>query len=271
MSLVPKSQTNARYDARPKAKQCDLVEERWSDSQIENLNDLMSRDHPKEILQWSDENFSPKLKFACSFGLEDVVILHIIHQLGIDPEVFFLDTGRLHQETYDLIDIYRDRFHFDIKIYTPNAESLGDILSKNGANQFYRNVEARQECCFVRKVEPLAKALAGADGWLTGIRQEQSRFRARAGVLSIDTVHGGILKVNPLFHWPLQSVWDYIRQHKIPYNSLFDRGYTSIGCAPCSRATQPGENSRDGRWWWENSNKECGLHHYTKSAINRVS
>ncbi|MFW7377182.1 MAG: phosphoadenylyl-sulfate reductase [Oligoflexus sp.] len=265
MSSMTKSM--ARYDARPKAKQSELYEERWTVPQIENLNDLMCHDRPEDILLWAEENFSPKLKFSCQFSMEDVVLLHLMHRLGVQAEVFFLDTGRLHQETYDLVETYREQFHFDINVYTPDTQGLAGILSKNGVNPFYRNRQARQECCFVRKMEPMARALDGADAWVSGQRQEY--VTNATGVVAIDSLHGGILQINPIYYWDSAAVWEYVRQHQIPYNRLYDQGFASVGCSPCNRPLHEGESVADGTWWWEDA-KENDLPVLKNSEVHRV-
>lgn len=249
------------------ARTSDLREDRWNQAQIDSLSELMYADRTEEILLWADENFAPKWKFACSFDLEDIVLLHLTQQLGLKPHVFFLDTGRLHQQTYDLIDEYRQRYDIELEIYLPEQQRLGELLKRDGFNHFYQDPKARRECCKIRRAEPLARALVDADAWLTGLRAEQSVNRASAGVLELDTVHGGILKINPLFAWTDEHIWTYIQRHNLPYNALHDEGYSSIGCAPCTRAVKPGEDHRAGRWWWEKSDKECELNKSEQSHL----
>ncbi len=201
------------------------------------------------------------LKLACSFGAEDVVLLDLIGQSKLPISVFVLDTGRLHQETYTLWERLTERYGIPIAAYTPQTEPLQALLQLKGPGSFYYSIENRRECCYVRKVEPLARALAGASGWVTGQRREQSVTRASLPKRETDTTHGNIAKLNPLADWTEAQVWEYIKTHHVPYNQLHDKGFPSIGCAPCTRATQPGEDLRAGRWWWENpQQKECGLH-----------
>lgn len=214
-----------------------------------------------DLLAWAVERFGDKLTFASSFGAEDMVVLDLL--LTIDPKarVFLLDTGRLHQETYDLIDKARYRYGRGFEAYAPRAEALEKLLSEKGPNAFYDSIENRKACCFIRKVEPLGRALAGVEAWITGQRRGQSLTRSELAMVEIDEAHGGIHKLNPLADWSEEQVWTYIREHRLPYSKLHDQGFPSIGCAPCTRAVKPGEDLRAGRWWWENpEHKECGLH-----------
>lgn len=201
------------------------------------------------------------LKLACSFGAEDVVLVDLIAQNALPISIFVLDTGRLHQESYALWDRLSARYGRTIHAYTPQAEPLQQLLQLKGPNSFYLSVEDRRECCHLRKVEPLQRALADATGWVTGQRREQAVTRAALAKAEYDYAHGGILKLNPLADWSQEQVWAYIREHRVPSHALHDKGFPSIGCAPCTRAVQPGEDLRAGRWWWENpEQKECGLH-----------
>ena len=197
---------------------------------------------------------------ASSFGAEDMVLLDLISKAALPIAVFTLDTGRLPDETHALIDHARRFYAIGIDVYAPSAAALEPFVRTNGVNAFYGSVEHREACCAIRKTQPLARALAGKGAWITGLRREQSVTRRDAGVQEHDAVHG-LAKFNPLVEWTRDEVWAYIRLHHVPYNALHDRGYASIGCAPCTRAVEPGADSRSGRWWWENSDvKECGLH-----------
>jgi len=212
------------------------------------------------ILQAALAAFHPGVAFACSLGLEDVVLLDLVWRHRPRPRIFFLDTGRLHQETYDTLAAAQCRYGLPIEVYVPRTEAVQALLAAKGPNSFYRSLEDRQECCRIRKVEPLARALAGASAWITGIRREQGATRDSARPFQWDPDHG-LVKVSPLAGWTLEQVWAYIRAHGVPYNPLHDRGFPSIGCAPCTRAVAPGEDVRAGRWWWERpEHKECGLH-----------
>jgi len=175
--------------------------------------------------------------------------------------VLTLDTGRLPQETHDLIDRIRARYGIAIELLQPDVAEVKDMVATYGTNLFYQSAELRRRCCEVRKSRPLEFALRGYDAWITGLRREQSATRAQVRAVTADQLHGGIAKVAPLAAWSKTDVWDYIRANDVPYNSLYESGYTSIGCAPCTRATAKGEDERAGRWWWEqNEVKECGLH-----------
>ncbi|WP_309715723.1 phosphoadenylyl-sulfate reductase [Armatimonas sp.] len=227
-----------------------------SDSDV----DWESLDAPT-LLSEAVRHLGEGLKLACSFGAEDVVLLDLIAQAKLPLSVFVLDTGRLHQETYALWEQLNQRYSIKIVAYTPQTEPLQQLLQLKGPGSFYHSVENRRECCHLRKVEPLSRALAEAKGWVTGQRREQSVTRASLQKLEIDAAHGGIAKLNPLADWSEARVWEYIKAHQVPYNKLHDQGFPSIGCAPCTRAIEPGENLRAGRWWWENpEQKECGLH-----------
>lgn len=232
--------------------------------------DRRCADAPAEaILDAALEAFHPDLAFACSLGLEDVALLDLIWRREPRPRIFFLDTGRLPQETYDTLAAVKARYGLPIEVYFPRTESLEALLRAKGPNSFLESVENRKECCRIRKVEPLGRALAGAKAWITGLRREQAFTRSGLGAFQWDEGNGGLVKVNPLAHWTLEQVWAYVRTHEVPYNPLHDQGYPSIGCAPCTRAVQPGEEVRSGRWWWEApEQKECGLH--SKSPLKAV-
>ncbi len=197
--------------------------------------------------------------FACSFGAEDVVLLDAIATHARKIEIFTLDTGRLPEETHSLLEIVRDKYPVAVRTYFPDAGAVQTWVEQNGPNAFYKSVAQREQCCHIRKVEPLRRALAGKKSWITGLRREQSQARQTLEREAWDAANG-LIKINPLLDWTHDQVWQYIRTHDVPYNALHDRGYPSIGCAPCTRAIEPGEDIRAGRWWWETSSKECGLH-----------
>jgi phosphoadenosine phosphosulfate reductase len=204
--------------------------------------------------------FHPRIGFASSFGAEDMVVLDMLSRLHLRPKVFTLDTGRLPQETYDLMDVARSRYGA-IEIYAPAAARVEEIVGEHGPNLFYRSIELRKLCCHVRKIEPLHRALDGLDAWITGLRREQAPTRTAIAHVEPDRANGSRVKINPLADWTWDAIWTYIRAHDVPYNALHDRGFPSIGCAPCTRAVRPGEDPRAGRWWWEQQDqKECGLH-----------
>jgi phosphoadenosine phosphosulfate reductase len=201
-----------------------------------------------------------RIVLTTSFGLEAQAIAHAIFETGLAIDVVTLDTGRLFPETYDVWTETEQRYRRRIRSFAPNQEQAEGYVARQGINAFRHSVEARQACCHIRKVEPLRRALAGAAGWITGLRGDQSGNRARMPYAVVDAAHG-VIKVNPLIDWTRERVVDYVRANGVPYNALHDRGYLSIGCAPCTRAIKPGEPERAGRWWWEHEDKkECGLH-----------
>lgn len=229
---------------------------------LSELNDRFRDASPEALLRWAVDTFSPRLGLASSFGAEDVVLIDMLSRFEPPTRVFTLDTGRLPAETYALMEAIRDRYGLAIEVYFPQAEAVEAMVREHGVNLFYKSVENRKLCCGVRKVEPLGRALRGLDAWITGLRRDQAVTRTRVEKVEVDRDHGEIIKLNPLADWTWDEVWAYIRARGIPYNALHDRGYPSIGCAPCTRAVQPGEDLRAGRWWWEGNPeaKECGLH-----------
>jgi phosphoadenosine phosphosulfate reductase len=205
------------------------------------------------------QEFSPAV-FASSLAAEDMVLTDLILEAGLPIGIFSLDTGRLHPETLAVLDAVEAKYGYDIALYRPDAAAVDAYVAQKGLDAFYDSVDLRRECCAIRKVEPLGRALAGKRAWITGQRRAQSATRFDLAVQEDDLAHG-MVKFNPLADWSEQDVWDYLRAHGVPYNVLHDQGYPSIGCAPCTRAIQPGEDVRAGRWWWENpESKECGLH-----------
>lgn len=191
--------------------------------------------------------------------MEDMVILDILAKLKLDVEVFTLDTGRLHEETHELIEQARQRYRRPIRMLYPDQDELESFVAKHGSNAFFESVELRKRCCAIRKVVPLRRALHGKKLWITGMRRQQSVTRAELDLLLYDRDHG-LFKLNPLVDWTSEEVTQYVRVHEVPVNALHAQGYPSIGCAPCTRAIQPGEDERAGRWWWETGSRECGLH-----------
>ena len=213
-----------------------------------------------EILEWALHTFHPRIALASSFGAEDVVLIDMMCKVLPKPRIFTLDTGRLHQETYDLMDRIRNKYGVAVEVYFPEAPAVQRMVREHGLNLFYKNVDLRKLCCQVRKVEPLNRALADLDAWITGLRKEQATTRSEIKKVEFDKGHGNI-KINPLADWTNNQVWTYIRENGVPYNALHDQSFPSIGCLPCTRAVKPGEDPRSGRWWWEQqSHKECGLH-----------
>jgi phosphoadenosine phosphosulfate reductase len=217
---------------------------------------------PQEILTWALENFGDKIALSCSFGApEGLVLLDMMHRINPASRVFVLDTGRLPQATYDLIDRVRDRYDKTVEVIFPDAERVQSMVRENGLNLFYESVEKRELCCRIRKVEPLNRFLSGLDAWVTGLRRDQSGAREKTAKVEIDHAHAGIAKLNPIADWSRDQVLDYVREHGVPINRLHAEGYPSVGCDPCSRPIGPGDPLRSGRWWWEESDlKECGIH-----------
>jgi phosphoadenosine phosphosulfate reductase len=215
-----------------------------------------------EGLRWLAIQFPDSVRFSSALGLEDQLITHLIGTEKLDIKIFTLDTGRLFQETYDLLDLTQKNYDLPIHAYFPQASYVEKLVTEKGPNSFYDSVENRKECCHIRKVEPLKRALAGATVWITGVRAEQSANRGTMQLVEWDEPHQ-LIKYNPLLGWTEKEVLSFIDQHNVPVNTLHKKGFPSIGCAPCTRAIIPGEDIRAGRWWWENSNKECGLHEQT--------
>jgi phosphoadenosine phosphosulfate reductase len=216
-------------------------------------------DGTRATLERIAREFSPAV-FASSLAAEDMVLTDLILKAGLPIQIFSLETGRLHPETLAVLDQVRAKYNYSITLYQPRVEAVDAYVAANGLNAFYNSVEMRRECCRIRKVEPLGRALAGNRAWVTGQRRAQSSTRNELAIEEDDAAHG-MTKFNPLAEWSEEDVWAYIRANGVPYNALHDRGFPSIGCAPCTRAVNPGEDVRAGRWWWENpDSKECGLH-----------
>ena len=213
----------------------------------------------EETLAFLADEFKDKVVFSTSFGQEDQVITALIGKNKSPITIFTLDTGRLFQETYDVFHKTLKKYHIDIKTYFPDTTAVEELLNQKGPNSFYESVENRKECCFIRKVVPLTKALKGNAIWITGLRAEQSENRNDLDLFEYDEKFD-IIKFNPLLKWTLEEVQKYIDNNNVPQNTLHKKGFVSIGCAPCTRAIVPGEDIRAGRWWWESSHKECGLH-----------
>jgi phosphoadenosine phosphosulfate reductase len=198
--------------------------------------------------------------FASSLGAEDMVVADAIFTAGLPIAVFTLDTGRLPRETLDLLERMHSRYSREVEIFRPDADAVARYVATHGTDAFYESVELRKRCCRIRKVEPLARALAGRDAWITGLRRAQSVTRTDLPLREFDPTHG-VVKFNPLADWSEEEVWAYVRKREVPYNALHDRGYPSIGCDPCTRAIRPDEDIRAGRWWWESrDSRECGIH-----------
>lgn len=225
--------------------------------------------HPREILELALKEYSPNIAISFS-GAEDVVLVDIAAKIGGKFRVFSLDTGRLHPETYQFLDKVRDRYKIPIEVFFPKPDAVEKLVREKGLYSFYR--DGHKECCDVRKVEPLRRALSTLGAWVTGQRRDQSPgTRAQVPVIQADptfsTPTNQLVKFNPLANWSSKQVWQYIRENDVPYNALHERGFVSIGCEPCTKAILPGQHEREGRWWWEDATKkECGLHAGNKTA-----
>ena len=216
---------------------------------------------PEQVLAWALEKFGDRLAICSSFQVESCALIDMAWRIDRSVRVFTIDTGRLPDETHDLVERMRERYGLAIEIFMPEHQVVQKMVSELGTNLFYRDTNLRLLCCQVRKVLPLKRALVNYDAWVTGLRRDQSATRSEVRKLEIDDLHGGIVKLNPLADWTEREVWDYVRRHDVPYNALYDRGYRSIGCAPCTRAVPEGAGARSGRWWWEtDALKECGMH-----------
>lgn len=230
------------------------------DTRLNAWNENYAKAPVEEVLSFFIHEFQGSICLSSSLGAEDQVLTHLL--LGIDPEfrIFTLDTGRVFPESYDLIAEIRTRYHKSLEIYFPDNRQVEPMVREKGINLFYDSVENRKQCCQVRKVEPLKRALHGMQAWITGIRKDQTLNRFDTKLVEWDDTFN-LIKINPLYRWSEKMVWDFIRENNVPYNSLHDKGFPSIGCQPCTRAVAPGEDTRAGRWWWEDQgHKECGLH-----------
>lgn len=229
--------------------------------QIGKLNERFKGAKTVEILTYFLKEFKGRITFASSLGAEDQVLTHMIATIDPATKIFTLDTGRLFPETYDLIARTNSRYDITMEVYFPAAKKVEKMVKEKGINLFYESVENRKLCCYTRKIEPLHRALEGQEMWMTGLRREQSITRNNMSLIEIDDNNHGRVKINPLIDWNEQDIWDFIGKHNIPFNKLHKQGFPSIGCQPCTRAIQPDEDLRAGRWWWEMpEHKECGLH-----------
>lgn len=228
--------------------------------QIQEWNEKYGKAPAEESLAFFTEVFGDKICLSSSMGIEDQVLIHMLASIRPGFRIFTLDTGRMFPETYDLIDKTNKKYNINIEIYFPDYRKVQQMVREKGINLFYDSVENRKLCCSLRKLEPLSRALQGMQAWITGIRKDQTIDRFDTSLVEWDDKNN-LIKINPLFRWTEKMVWEYIRSNTIPYNDLFDKGYRSIGCQPCTRAVGAGEDPRAGRWWWEDEgHKECGLH-----------
>lgn len=231
-----------------------------SEETITVLNSRFKDAPPLEILEYFLTKYKGRIAFASSMGAEDQVLTDMIVSIDSKARIFTLDTGRMFPETYDIIDRTNARYKINIEVFFPERQQVEEMVKQKGVNLFYENIENRKQCCHIRKMVPLKRALQGLEVWISGLRKSQSVTREDLKVVEWDE-NNGMIKLNPLIDWTEGQVWDYIETKNIPYNKLHHKGFPSIGCQPCTRAIQPGEDVRAGRWWWENpEHKECGLH-----------
>ena len=232
-----------------------------TDHELDEARQRLAGATAADVLAWADAHYGSRAAIASSFGVEDVVLIDLASRHAPRLRIFTLDTGRLPPETYEVMESVRLRYGVVLDAFFPDRERVEHLEREKGLFSFRQSVAARKECCGIRKLEPLSRALASAAAWITGLRREQAVTRGDIEVVERDHVNGGILKLNPLASWTEAQVWQYAREHDVPVNALHARGYPSIGCAPCTRAIAPGEDVRAGRWWWElPEHKECGLH-----------
>ena len=226
----------------------------------DDLNQKFKNSTSQEVLEYFLNKYGAKAALSSSFGVEDQVLTHMMLSVDKNANIFTLDTGRLHPQTYSVMDATNLKYDIKVNVFFPNTKSVEKLYQDQGINGFYESIENRKTCCFVRKIEPLQRALSELDVWITGLRASQSVTREDLNLIEYDEINK-VIKINPLLEWSEEKVWDFVKKHKVPYNSLHDEAFPSIGCAPCTRAVEAGADVRSGRWWWENpEHKECGLH-----------
>lgn len=229
--------------------------------EVQDWAQKLEHESAEAVLRWALERFHPRMALSNSLQIEDMVVLDIAWRIQPAVRVFTLDTGRLHQETYDMMDRVREHYGIELTVLFPDSSEVEKMVRAKGLNLFYNSVEDRHVCCGIRKVNPLQKHLAGLDAWVTGLRRDQWATRTDIKKIEVDAANGSITKVNPIADWSWEQLEHYTQANKVPRHPLYNKGYFSIGCLPCTRAIHPGENPRAGRWWWEDdSKKECGLH-----------
>ena len=227
---------------------------------VNELNQKFATSTPEELLTYIINKFDNKVALSSSLGPEDQVLTDMMVKINNNVNIFTLDTGRLFPETYDLLEKTNKRYCIKIRVYFPDFRKLEEVVSDGNINFFYESIENRKYCCLLRKLDPLNRAFTELDAWICGLRREQSVTRHDMKLVEWDETNG-LIKINPLIEWTEKQVWDYIGEHNVPYNVLHDSGFPSIGCQPCTRAVEPGNDARSGRWWWEApEHKECGLH-----------
>lgn len=225
----------------------------------------------EDVLKWGFSVFGPRIGICTSLQATGMVIVDMASRLaGSDLKVFTIDTGRLPTETHELIGKVRSRYGIEIEVISPDDSEVDGMVSRHGPDLFRDSVSKRRMCCEIRKVRPLQRKLRELDAWVVGLRRGQSETRQDVSKVALDEQHAGVYKLCPLAAWSNEEVWSYVRRHDVPYHDLYDQGYTSIGCAPCTRATSDGEDARAGRWWWEtDASKECGIHVSPNGAMRR--
>ena len=243
------------------------VLERFSDAQLASINRELEDAHPSDILRWADETFGDRCIQMSSFAIDGMAIFDMYWKVNHKARLATLDTMRLFEETYDLIDRIARRYNTEVEVHYPDIREVGRMIRQHGMNLFYKGVNNRKLCCEIRKVNPLNKALSEADAWITGLRRDQGMKRGEIDIVEKDLAHDAY-KINPVANWTAEQIRQYAIDNNVPYNILHDKGFPSIGCAPCTRAVKPGEDERSGRWWWEANPdaKECGIHVTAPSA-----
>ncbi len=237
-----------------------MLTEQKNRSLFNSIKTELSEFSTEQLLRYFLRDYNGKVALSSSMAAEDQVLTDMVCKINPEAEIFTLDTGRLPQETYDVIEKTNEKYGINIKMMFPDSRLLEVMLLESGPNSFYHSLENRKNCCHVRKIEPLIRALQDTDAWICGLRKEQSVTRGDLEVIQWDDQFD-MIKISPLLDWTTEQVWDYIRDNDVPYNALHDKGYPSIGCTPCTRAVEDGQDIRAGRWWWENpEHKECGLH-----------
>ncbi len=227
---------------------------------VDELNAKFKNSTPEEVLEFLINDKTKKAALSSSFGAEDQVLTSMMLKINKEANIFTLDTGRLPYETYSVMDETNLKYGIKVNVFFPNNDSVEELYKKQGINGFYESIDNRKRCCFVRKIEPLQRALKDVDVWITGLRASQSITREEMQMFEYDEGND-VIKVSPLIAYSEEDVWEYINKNLVPYNKLHKQGYPSIGCAPCTRPVKDGEDIRSGRWWWENpEHKECGLH-----------
>ena len=230
------------------------------EDRLNSWNKQLQGKPPQEVIAFFLGYFKERIALSTSMGLEDQVLTHMISKIDTKTKFFTLDTGRLFPQTYDLIDLTAKKYKIKIEVFFPDAADVEKMVKEKGINLFYDSIENRKLCCHVRKIKPLLRATRNLDAWITGLRHEQAVTRKNLKLVEWDNINK-LVKINPLIDWTEQQVWDYVNRYNVPVNPLHKKGFASIGCQPCTRAIEPGEDVRAGRWWWENpETKECGLH-----------